>query len=163
MMPHKRVCIDLHDICIRVQGMRVTSQSRGYTRVNRTNVHLTKILIVSCTQPNSNIPIGLGSFPGLLPCCSIFPAACLALVDGRAFLESHPLRKKRSDGTASFFFFVIWTQAQLSLGFGGLGLRPLSYPSCAAFIASLSTSGCSNADNVHLQQAIIQFNNQVST
>ena len=28
---------------------------------------------------------------------------------------------------------------------------------------SLSTSGCSNADNVHLQQAIIQFNNQVST
>ena len=56
-----------------------------------------------------------------------------------------------------------WTQAQLSLGFGGLGLRALSHHSCAAFIASLSTSGCSNADNVHLQQAIIQFNNQVST
>eukprot|EP00731_Ephydatia_muelleri_P002977 Em0001g2977a len=56
-----------------------------------------------------------------------------------------------------------WTQAQLSLGFGGLGLRSLSHHSCAAFIASLSTSGCSNADNVHLQQAIIQFNDQVST
>eukprot|EP00731_Ephydatia_muelleri_P010281 Em0005g867a len=53
-----------------------------------------------------------------------------------------------------------WTQAQLSLGFGGLGLRSLSHHSCAA---SLSTSGCSNADNVHLQQAIIQFNDQVST
>ena len=34
MMPYERVCIDLHDIGIRVQGMRVTSQSRGYTRVN---------------------------------------------------------------------------------------------------------------------------------
>ncbi|KAL5517642.1 hypothetical protein EMCRGX_G003228 [Ephydatia muelleri] len=56
-----------------------------------------------------------------------------------------------------------WTQAQLSLGFGGLGLRSLSHHSCAAFIASLSTSGCSNADNVHLQQAIIQRNDQVST
>ncbi|KAL5491653.1 hypothetical protein EMCRGX_G016985 [Ephydatia muelleri] len=51
-----------------------------------------------------------------------------------------------------------WTQAQLSLGFGGLGLHSLSHHSCAAFIASLSTSG-----NVHLQQAIIQFNDQVST
>ena len=45
-----------------------------------------------------------------------------------------------------------WTQAQLSLGCGGLGLRSLSHHSCAAFIASLSTSGCSNADNVHLHQ-----------
>ena len=74
MMPHERVCIDLHDICIGVQGMRVTSQSCGYTRVNcswawpalrvlqyakggprptrSTDVHLTQILIVSCTQSN---------------------------------------------------------------------------------------------------------------
>ena len=94
MMLHERVCIDLHDICIRVQGMRVTSQSRGYTRVNRTNVHLTQILIVS---------IGFGSFPGLLPCCSIFPAACLASVDGRAFLESNPFRRRRSDGIVPMF------------------------------------------------------------
>ena len=34
---------------------------------------------------------------------------------------------------------------QLSLGFGGLRLRSLSHHSCAAFIASLSTSGCSSA------------------
>ena len=32
MMPHERVCIDLHDICIRVQGMHVTSQSCGYNK-----------------------------------------------------------------------------------------------------------------------------------
>ena len=53
-------------------------------------------------------------------------------------------------------------QAQLSLGFGGLGLRSLAHHSCAAFITSLSTSGCSSADNLHLKRAVNQFNDQVS-
>eukprot|EP00731_Ephydatia_muelleri_P022875 Em0015g458a len=55
-----------------------------------------------------------------------------------------------------------WIQAQLSLGFGGLGLRSLAHHSCAAFITSLSTSGCSSADNLHLKRAVNQFNDQVS-
>ena len=59
--------------------------------------------------------------------------------------------------------FSIDTTDTAWTGFGGLGLCSLSHHSCAAFIASLSTSGCSNADNVHLQQAIIQFIDQVST
>ena len=47
-----------------------------------------------------------------------------------------------------------WIQAQLSLGFWDLGLRSLAHLSCAAFIASLSTSGCSSADNLHLKCAV---------
>ena len=42
-----------------------------------------------------------------------------------------------------------WMQAQLSLGFGGFGLRSLSHHSCAAFVASLSSSGYASADNQH--------------
>ena len=38
-----------------------------------------------------------------------------------------------------------WKQAQLSLSFGGLGFRSLSYHSCAAFISSLSSSGFGSA------------------
>lgn len=49
-----------------------------------------------------------------------------------------------------------------SPGFGGLGLRSLSHHSCAAFIASLSASGYSSADNLHLNHAINHFNDQVS-
>ena len=55
-----------------------------------------------------------------------------------------------------------WLQAQLSTGFGGLGLRSLSHHSCAAFIASLAASGYSSAENLHLNHAINLFNNQVS-
>ena len=53
-------------------------------------------------------------------------------------------------------------QAQLSIGFGGLGLRSLIHHSCATFIVSLSTSGCSSADNLHLKHADNRFNYQVS-
>ena len=49
----------------------------------------------------------------------------------------------------------------LSVGFGGLGLLSLSHHSCAAFIASLSTSGYTSADNLHLIRAVNQFNDQV--
>ena len=55
-----------------------------------------------------------------------------------------------------------WSQAQLGLKFGGLGLRPLSHHAAAAFIASLSFSGFGKADNIHLQQAVAMFNTQVS-
>ena len=49
-----------------------------------------------------------------------------------------------------------WKQAQLSLSFGGLGFRSLSYHSCAAFISSLS--GFGSASNHHLLSAISKFN-----
>ena len=55
-----------------------------------------------------------------------------------------------------------WSQAQLGLKFGGLGLRSLSHHAAAAFIASLSFSGFGKADNIHLQQAVAMFNAQVS-
>ena len=55
-----------------------------------------------------------------------------------------------------------WKQAQLSLGFGGLGFRSLSYHSCAAFISSLSSSGFGSASNHHLLSAISKFNALVS-
>ena len=55
-----------------------------------------------------------------------------------------------------------WSQAQLGLKFGGLGLRSLSHHAAAAFIASLSFSGFGKADNVHLKQAVAMFNTQVS-
>ena len=51
-----------------------------------------------------------------------------------------------------------WKQAQLSLSFGGLGFRSLSYHSCAAFISSLSSSGFGSASNRHLLSAISKFN-----
>eukprot|EP00731_Ephydatia_muelleri_P014362 Em0008g82a len=51
-----------------------------------------------------------------------------------------------------------WKQAQLSLSFGGLGFRSLSYRSCAAFISSLSSSGFGSASNCHLLSAISKFN-----
>ena len=46
-----------------------------------------------------------------------------------------------------------WSQAQLGLKFGGLGLRSLSHHAAAAFIASLSFCGFGKADNIHLKQA----------
>ena len=55
-----------------------------------------------------------------------------------------------------------WKQAQLSLSFGGLGFRSLSYHSCAAFISSLSSSGFGSASNHHLLSAILKFNALVS-
>ena len=55
-----------------------------------------------------------------------------------------------------------WKQAQLSLSFGGLGFRSLSYHSCAAFISSLSSSGFGSASNRHLLSAISKFNSLVS-
>ena len=55
-----------------------------------------------------------------------------------------------------------WSQAQLGLKYGGLGLRSLSHHYVAAFIASLSFSGLEKADNIHLQQAVAVFNTQVS-
>ena len=95
---NERVCIELHDICI--HGMHVT-----YLWIHKGQlVHLTQILIVSCTQTNSNVPIGfIGSFPSLLSLRQhfFFPAACLAV--GRAFLESHSFRRRRSDGIISMF------------------------------------------------------------
>ena len=55
-----------------------------------------------------------------------------------------------------------WDQAQLSLSFGGLGLRSLARHSPAAFISSLAASGCASPGNLHLQKAVASFNNQVS-
>ena len=55
-----------------------------------------------------------------------------------------------------------WCQAQLGLKFGGLGLRSVSLHDVAAFIASLSSSGFGSAESIHLQQAVVAFNSQVS-
>ncbi|KAL5474556.1 hypothetical protein EMCRGX_G026517 [Ephydatia muelleri] len=55
-----------------------------------------------------------------------------------------------------------WCQAQLGLKFGGLGLRSVSLHAAAAFMASLSSSGFGSADYIHLQQAVVAFNSQVS-
>ena len=52
--------------------------------------------------------------------------------------------------------------AQLSLSFGGLGLRSLARHSPDAFISSLAASGCASPGNLHLQKAVASFNNQVS-
>ena len=54
-----------------------------------------------------------------------------------------------------------WKQAQLSLSFGGLGFRSLSYHSYTAFISSLSSSGFGSASNRHLLSAISKFNSLV--
>ena len=54
-----------------------------------------------------------------------------------------------------------WQQVQLSLCYGGLGLRSLSYHSSAAFIASVCSSGFGDRDNQYLVQAINRFNIQV--
>ena len=55
-----------------------------------------------------------------------------------------------------------WCQAQLGLKFSGLGRRSVSIHAAAAFIASLSSSGFGSADYIHLQQAVVAFNSQVS-
>ena len=48
-----------------------------------------------------------------------------------------------------------WKQAQLSLSFGGLGFRSLSYHSCAAFISSLSSSGFVSASLVQVLVVVV--------
>ena len=53
-----------------------------------------------------------------------------------------------------------WKQAQLSLRFGGLGLRSLSCHAAAAFISSLSSSGLGKLHNLHLQQAVTAYNSK---
>ena len=55
-----------------------------------------------------------------------------------------------------------WQQAQLSLSFGGLGLRSLALHSSSALLASFSASGVGKTNNLHLQQSLITFNSQVS-
>ena len=54
-----------------------------------------------------------------------------------------------------------WQQVQLSLRYGGLGLRSLSHHSSAALIASVCSSGFGDRDNPYLVQAINLFNIQV--
>ena len=58
---------------------------------------------------------------------------------------------------------VAWNQAQLSLSYGGLGLRSLTTHSCAAYIASLCSSGLCAVDSPHLINAVAKLNSQVST
>ncbi|KAL5497303.1 hypothetical protein EMCRGX_G013760 [Ephydatia muelleri] len=56
-----------------------------------------------------------------------------------------------------------WCQSQLSLRFGGFGLRSLSHHSSAAIIASFCSSGFATADNHHLIHVVNTFNSLVST
>ncbi|KAL5478022.1 hypothetical protein EMCRGX_G024897 [Ephydatia muelleri] len=56
-----------------------------------------------------------------------------------------------------------WKQAQLSLRYGGLGLRSLSCHAAAAYIASLSLSGLGQSNNHYLQQAVIAYNSKVAS
>ena len=56
-----------------------------------------------------------------------------------------------------------WCQSQLSLRFGGFGLRSISHHSSAAFVASFCSSGFATADNHHLIHAVNTFNSLVST
>ena len=55
-----------------------------------------------------------------------------------------------------------WQQAQLSLKYGGLGLRPVSLHSCAAYIASVCATDSAMQDNRHLIHGIDTFNALVS-
>ena len=54
-----------------------------------------------------------------------------------------------------------WQQAQLGLRYGGLGLRSLALHACAVYIASISSSGFADVDN--LKHAVNTFNGLVST
>ncbi|KAL5509256.1 hypothetical protein EMCRGX_G004594 [Ephydatia muelleri] len=56
-----------------------------------------------------------------------------------------------------------WQQAQLGLRYGGLGLRSLALHACAAYNASISSSGFADVDNQHLKHAVRTFNGLVST
>ena len=49
------------------------------------------------------------------------------------------------------------------LRYGGLGLRSLALHACAAYIASISSSGFADVDNQHLKHAVNTFNGRVST
>ena len=54
-------------------------------------------------------------------------------------------------------------QAQLGLRYGGLGLRSSALHACAAYIASISSSGFADVDNQHLKHAVSTLNGLVST
>ena len=56
-----------------------------------------------------------------------------------------------------------WKQAQLSLRFGGLGIHSLSCHAAADFISSLSSSGLGKLHNLHLQQAVTDYNSKVAS
>eukprot|EP00731_Ephydatia_muelleri_P031031 Em0022g545a len=56
-----------------------------------------------------------------------------------------------------------WQQAQLGLRYGGLGLCSLALHACAAYIASISSSGFADVDYQHLKHAVSTFNGLVST
>ena len=56
-----------------------------------------------------------------------------------------------------------WQLAQLGLRYGGLGLRSLALHACAAYIASISSSGFADVSNQHLLHAVNNFNGLVST
>ena len=58
----------------------------------------------------------------------------------------------------------VWQQAQLGLRYGGLGMMcSLALHACAAYIASISSSGFADVDNQHLKHAVSIFNSLVST
>ena len=80
-------------------------------------------------------------------------------------LVSDPLHLFDNDVRQCFKdYFVLdtsdstWQQVQLSLRYGGLGLRSLSHHSSAALIASVCSSGFGDRDNQYLVQAINLFN-----
>ena len=50
----------------------------------------------------------------------------------------------------------------LGLNSGGLGFRSLSLHSSSAFIASFSSSGVYDTDDIHLTNALDHFNSHVS-
>ena len=65
----------------------------------------------------------------------------------------------------SLMFLTVpaWSQAQLCLKCGGIGLHSASYHAAAAFISSLTSSpGFGSAEDYQLQQGIATYNSQVS-
>ena len=78
-------------------------------------------------------------------------------------LVSFDLKVRHFLQSLMFLTVPAWSQAQLCLKCGGIGLHSASYHAAAAFISSLTSSpGFGSAEDYQLQQGIATCNSQVS-
>ena len=120
----------------------------GLSEVAEVDLHVAVTLLHMC-----------GSFCRMVHIARVTPPS---LVSDALEVFDEEVRNCFMLSTAIEISQAAWSQAQLSLRFGGLGFRVVSYHAPAAFISSFALSGIGQPDNNHLKHAIALFNSRVS-
>ena len=119
----------------------------GLSEVAEVDLHVAVTLLRMC-----------GSFCRMVHIARVTPPS---LVSDALEVFDEEVRNCFMLSTAIEISQAAWSQAQLSLRFGGLGFRAVSYHAPAAFISSFALSGIGQPDNNHLKHAIALFHSRM--